>query len=80
MQVDKPQIDPVALKSHDGEVTAVTWYVLQEHSISKFFIPSEFFNIQSTFVNYFLRSPSETGKVATCSDDFTVSLIKMLHS
>lgn len=30
MQVDKPQMDPIVLKSHDGEVTAVTWYDLQE--------------------------------------------------
>lgn len=28
MQVDKPRMNPIALKSHDGEVTAVTWYVL----------------------------------------------------
>ncbi|GER47964.1 transducin/WD40 repeat-like superfamily protein [Striga asiatica] len=41
-QVNKPQCDPIILKSHDGEVTAVDW------------------------------CPSETGKVATCSDDFTV--------
>ncbi|KAL1536493.1 denticleless protein [Salvia divinorum] len=43
-QVDKPQMDPIVLKSHDGEVTAVNW------------------------------CPSEMGKVATCSDDFTVRL------
>ncbi|KAH6830512.1 Transducin/WD40 repeat-like superfamily protein [Perilla frutescens var. hirtella] len=43
-QVDKPQMDPIMLKSHDGEVTAVNW------------------------------CPSEMGKVATCSDDFTVRL------
>ncbi|EYU44784.1 hypothetical protein ABFS82_08G008400 [Erythranthe guttata] len=43
-QVNKPQLDPITLKSHDGEVTAVDW------------------------------CPSETGKVATCSDDFTVRL------
>ncbi|GFQ04577.1 denticleless protein homolog, partial [Phtheirospermum japonicum] len=41
-QVNKPHLDPITLKSHDGEVTAVDW------------------------------CPSETGKVATCSDDFTV--------
>ncbi|CAI9111477.1 OLC1v1011705C1 [Oldenlandia corymbosa var. corymbosa] len=41
-QVNKPQADPVILKSHDGEVTAVDW------------------------------CPSEMGKVATSSDDFTV--------
>ncbi|KAL3526087.1 hypothetical protein ACH5RR_014459 [Cinchona calisaya] len=41
-QVNKPQVDPVLLKSHDGEVTAVDW------------------------------CPSEMGKVATSSDDFTV--------
>ncbi|KAI3474915.1 hypothetical protein Pfo_030226 [Paulownia fortunei] len=41
-QVNKPQLDPITLKSHDGEVTAVDW------------------------------CPSEMGKVATCSDDFTV--------
>ena len=29
-QVDKPQMDPIVLKSHDGEVTAVNWFVLQE--------------------------------------------------
>ncbi|XP_073274081.1 uncharacterized protein [Primulina huaijiensis] len=41
-QVNNPHLDPVILKSHDGEVTAVDW------------------------------CPSEMGKVATCSDDFTV--------
>ncbi|CAA3014152.1 denticleless protein homolog A isoform X2 [Olea europaea var. sylvestris] len=41
-QVHEPQSDPITLKSHDGEVTAVDW------------------------------CPSEIGKVATCSDDFTV--------
>ncbi|KAL6520215.1 hypothetical protein OROMI_032395 [Orobanche minor] len=40
-QVNKPHLDPITLKSHDGEVTAVDW------------------------------CPSETGRVATCSDDFT---------
>lgn len=33
MQVDKPEMDPIILKSHDGEVTAVTWYSLQENII-----------------------------------------------
>ncbi|KAL3641679.1 hypothetical protein CASFOL_012494 [Castilleja foliolosa] len=41
-QTNKPHLDPITLKSHDGEVTAVDW------------------------------CPSETGKVATYSDDFTV--------
>ncbi|XP_009765528.1 uncharacterized protein LOC107779387 [Nicotiana tabacum] len=41
-QVNKPLADPLILKNHDGEVTAVDW------------------------------CPSETGKVATASDDFTV--------
>ncbi|KAL2500079.1 Transducin/WD40 repeat-like superfamily protein [Abeliophyllum distichum] len=41
-QVSKPHMDPITLKSHDGEVTAVDW------------------------------CPSEIGKLATCSDDFTV--------
>ncbi|CAK9176156.1 unnamed protein product [Ilex paraguariensis] len=41
-QVDKPEADPIVLKSHDGEVTAVDW------------------------------CPCEIGKIATCSDDFTV--------
>ncbi|KAA8548140.1 hypothetical protein F0562_004599 [Nyssa sinensis] len=41
-QVNKPQADPIILKSHDGEVTAVDW------------------------------CPSEIGKIATSSDDFTV--------
>ncbi|OIT32001.1 PREDICTED: denticleless protein homolog A-like [Nicotiana attenuata] len=41
-QVNKPLADPLVLKNHDGEVTAVDW------------------------------CPSETGKVATTSDDFTV--------
>ncbi|KAL3833130.1 hypothetical protein ACJIZ3_007866 [Penstemon smallii] len=40
-QVNKPDLDPIILKGHDGEVTAVDW------------------------------CPSEMGKVATCSDDFT---------
>lgn len=26
IQVNKPQEDPVILKSHEGEVTAVDWY------------------------------------------------------
>ncbi|ANM64882.1 unnamed protein product [Arabidopsis thaliana] len=43
-QVNKPQVDPIILKGHDFEVTAVDW------------------------------SPSEIGKVATASDDFTVRL------
>ncbi|KAL0331933.1 UNVERIFIED_CONTAM: Denticleless proteinA [Sesamum calycinum] len=43
-QVNKPLLDPITLKSHDGEVTAVDW------------------------------CPSDMGKVATCSDDFTVRL------
>ncbi|TXG49247.1 hypothetical protein EZV62_025122 [Acer yangbiense] len=43
-QVNKPQVDPIMLKSHDGEVTAVDW------------------------------CPSEAGKIATASDDFTVRI------
>ncbi|KAK0588627.1 hypothetical protein LWI29_003318 [Acer saccharum] len=43
-QVNKPQVDPIVLKSHDGEVTAVDW------------------------------CPSEAGKIATASDDFTVRI------
>ncbi|KAL5860528.1 hypothetical protein ACOSQ4_001824 [Xanthoceras sorbifolium] len=43
-QVNKPQVDPIMLKSHDGEVTAVDW------------------------------CPSEVGKIATASDDFTVRI------
>ncbi|KAK4392957.1 Denticleless protein [Sesamum angolense] len=43
-QVNKPLLDPITLKSHDGEVTAVDW------------------------------CPSDMGKVATCSDDFSVRL------
>ncbi|KAK9272145.1 hypothetical protein L1049_002516 [Liquidambar formosana] len=43
-QVNKPQVDPIKLKSHDGEVTAVDW------------------------------CPSEVGKIATSSDDFTVRI------
>ncbi|KAJ4729284.1 denticleless protein-like [Melia azedarach] len=43
-QVNKPQVDPVMLKSHDGEVTAVDW------------------------------CPTEAGKIATASDDFTVRI------
>ncbi|KAG9129285.1 hypothetical protein Leryth_015667 [Lithospermum erythrorhizon] len=43
-QVQKPNADPIVLKSHDGEVTAVDW------------------------------CPSDIGKVATSSDDFTVRL------
>lgn len=27
-QVNKPQADPIKLKSHDGEVTAVDWYFI----------------------------------------------------
>ncbi|CAA0820175.1 Transducin/WD40 repeat-like superfamily protein [Striga hermonthica] len=49
-QVKKPQCDPITLKSHDGEVTAVDW------------------------------CPSETGKVATCSDDFTVRFWNIKNS
>ncbi|XP_061373640.1 uncharacterized protein LOC133315965 [Gastrolobium bilobum] len=41
-QVNKPQEEPIILKSHDGEVTSVDWCC------------------------------SEVGKLATCSDDFTV--------
>ncbi|KAL6960553.1 hypothetical protein U1Q18_038316 [Sarracenia purpurea var. burkii] len=26
-QVNKPQVDPIVLKGHDGEVTAVDWYI-----------------------------------------------------
>ncbi|XP_019442529.1 PREDICTED: denticleless protein homolog isoform X2 [Lupinus angustifolius] len=43
-QVNKPQEKPLALKSHDGEVTVVDW------------------------------CPSEIGKLATASDDFTVRI------
>ncbi|KAJ4834190.1 hypothetical protein Tsubulata_018880 [Turnera subulata] len=43
-QVNKPEMDPISLKSHEGEVTAVDW------------------------------CPSDTGKVATSSDDFTVRI------
>ncbi|KAI5665488.1 hypothetical protein M9H77_15341 [Catharanthus roseus] len=41
-QVKRPELDPITLGSHDGEVTAVDW------------------------------CPSEMGKIATSSDDFTV--------
>ncbi|KAK1359473.1 denticleless protein-like [Heracleum sosnowskyi] len=41
-QVNTPKAEPIVLKGHDGETTAVDW------------------------------SPSETGKIATSSDDFTV--------
>ncbi|KAL8097734.1 uncharacterized protein LOC141686990 [Apium graveolens] len=41
-QVNQPKAEPIILKGHDGEATAVDW------------------------------SPSETGKIATSSDDFTV--------
>ncbi|KAF8378243.1 hypothetical protein HHK36_029582 [Tetracentron sinense] len=43
-QVKKPQVEPVTLKGHEGEVTAVNW------------------------------CPSEIGKIATSSDDFTVRI------
>ncbi|KAJ6965700.1 denticleless protein [Populus alba x Populus x berolinensis] len=43
-QVNKPDVDPITLKTHDGEVTAVDW------------------------------CPSEVGKIATSSDDFTVRI------
>ncbi|KAI8533645.1 hypothetical protein RHMOL_Rhmol10G0025600 [Rhododendron molle] len=42
-QVNKPQADPITMKGHNGEVTAVDW------------------------------CQSEVGKIATSSDDFTVS-------
>ncbi|XP_068637687.1 uncharacterized protein [Aristolochia californica] len=46
-QVDKPDVGPIALKGHEGEVTAVDWCL------------------------------SETGKMATSSDDFMVRIWNM---
>ncbi|KAK8566048.1 hypothetical protein V6N12_059589 [Hibiscus sabdariffa] len=48
-QVNQVQVEPISLKSHHGEVTAVDW------------------------------CSSETGKVATAADDFTVRLWDIVH-
>ncbi|KAJ6751589.1 hypothetical protein OIU85_002061 [Salix viminalis] len=49
-QVNKPDVDPITLNTHDGEVTAVDW------------------------------CPSEVGKIATSSDDYTVRIWNINNS
>lgn len=44
-QVNKPEAEPITLKSHEGEVTAVDW------------------------------CPSDIGRIATSSDDYTVNIL-----
>lgn len=72
-QVNKPRTDPITMKGHNGEVTAVDWYIF--FSLVYFKFPSHKYvrKIPKPIFLYFGRCQSEVGKIATSSDDFTVS-------
>lgn len=69
-QVNKPEADPIILNGHDGEVSAVDWYMLS--SLFHLRVLSEK-HVNKPLKLFSNRCQSEMGKIATSADDYTVS-------